>query len=326
MPNGDWVAVFGNGYKSFSNKAMLFIANLSTGALTKINTGAGGSNENGLATPRLVIDATGTIRGAYAGDLLGNLWKFDFKSSGVSVAFSGSALFTAKDGTTPQPITVQPDITAHPEGGTMVTFGTGKLFEKNDAASNAIQAMYGIWDKTGIKGVTPTVVSDATTLVTQTQTSLGSGLTILSNNNVDWATKRGWVIKLAAGERVTIDPAMVYSTVFYTTITPTGATDPCSVSGSSTNWLFNAITGGAINSITFDTNKNGSIDAGDVKASGMTVPLTFGSTILRRKGGIAIVQPSADGGGGPGPGPAIGNANLPPIPALRLWRQILGKN
>ncbi len=324
MPNGEWVAVFGNGYESASKKAILFIANLKTGALTKVDTGAGGSGApNGLATPRLVVDATGTVTGAYAGDLLGNLWKFNFTSSGASIGFAGSPLFQAKNGSIVQPITVQPDITPHPEGGTMVTFGTGKLFEVDDPSTTSIQTIYGIWDKTGIPSVLATTVSSSLSLVQQTQSSVGTGLTLLSNNSVDWATKRGWYINLSAGERVTIDPATVYNTVFYTTITPGSVTDPCLTSGTSMNMLFNAITGGAINSITFDTNKNGSVEVTDIKASGMSVPLTFGSTILRRKGGVAIVQPGADGtidskGGAP--------ANLPRIPALRLWRQILGRN
>lgn len=324
LPNDDWVAIFGNGYESASNKAILFIANLRTGALTKINTGAGGpTTPNGLATPRLVIDDTGTIKAAYAGDLLGNMWKFDFTSSGGSVAFSGSRLFQAKDSSNKvQPITVQPDIISHPEGGTIVTFGTGKLFESNDPFSVDTQTIYGIWDKTGISSVTPTTISDTSSLVRQTQSSVGAGLTLLSNNTVDWATKRGWYINLTAGERVTIDPAVIYTSVFYTTITPGSVNDPCVTSGKSMNLLFDPITGGAINSITLDTNKNGTVEVTDIKASGMEVPLTFGSTLLRRKGGVAIIQPGADGTLKDDPPPA----DLPPIPALRLWRQILGKN
>ena len=333
MPNGDWVAIFGNGYESASKKAMLFIVNLSTGAISKVNTGAGSSTSpNGLATPRLVIDATGTISSAYAGDLLGNMWKFDFTTSGASIAFSGSSLFQAKDASNkPQPITVQPDLIAHPKGGTMVTFGTGKLFETDDPATTDIQSIYGIWDKTGIYGVTPSRVSGLSSLVQQTQTTIATGLTLLSNNTVDYTTKRGWYINLPAGERVTIDPAVIYTAVLYTTITPGSVTDPCITSGTSMNLLFDPITGGRINAITFDTDKSGVIDSSDVKASGMKIPLTFGTTILRRKGGIALAQPGADGTFGNGGGGLVatdpfGKANLPPIPALRLWRQILGRN
>ncbi|MFZ6674978.1 pilus assembly protein [Undibacterium sp. Xuan67W] len=328
-PNGDWVAVFGNGYESNSKRAMLFIVNLSTGAITKVDTGVGSAAlPNGLATPRLVIDSNSTISAAYAGDLQGNLWKFDFTPSGASVAFSGSRLYQAVMSGKAQPITVQPDLYLHPLGGLIVTFGTGKLFESTDPSIVDIQSIYGVWDNSGIPNVTPTTIGSLSSLVQQTFSPAGTGLTLLSNNSVNWATKRGWYINLAAGERVVIDPEVVYTAVAYTTIIPGGSTDPCITDGTSVNLVIDAVTGGATPFKAFDTNHDNVIDASDVTASGVAGPLTFGNTILRKKGGVISYQTDTKGnltGGTPvGTGGNLGGAQQ--IPSLRLWRQILGKD
>ena len=81
LNNGVWTAVSGNGYNSASEQAQLFIINLATGALIKkFDTGVG--SENGLATP-LLVDTNGDFSYdyAYAGDLQGNVWKFDLTDS-----------------------------------------------------------------------------------------------------------------------------------------------------------------------------------------------------------------------------------------------------
>ncbi|WP_417521983.1 pilus assembly protein, partial [Marinobacter sp.] len=109
LENGKWVALFGNGYNGDSNKSSLFIVDLATGALIKeLNTGAGSAaNPNGLAAAGTASfpDADAITRYAYAGDLLGNLWRFNLK--GDASGWSVEKLLTAQ---TPagnsQPITV----------------------------------------------------------------------------------------------------------------------------------------------------------------------------------------------------------------------------
>ncbi|MFZ6816529.1 pilus assembly protein [Undibacterium sp. Rencai35W] len=323
--NGDWVAVFGNGYESNSKRAILFMVNLSTGVITKVDTGVGSNSlPNGLATPRLVIDENSTIVAAYAGDLQGNLWKFDFGTSGTTVAFSGTRLFQAVSSGKAQPITVQPDLYPHPLGGLIVTFGTGKLFETADPSITDTQSIYGIWDNSGIANVTASTVAGQSNLVQQTLSSVGTGLTLLSNNSVDWNSKRGWYINLAPSERIIIDPEVVYRTVFYTTVIPGSATDPCITDGTSVTMVIDPITGGAVNRTVLDTNKDNKVDATDIKASGISGSLTFGNTILRKKGGVKMYK--ADTGGKIIGGSKAEDAAPDSIPTLRLWRQILGKD
>src|SRR5262249_36270645 len=164
MHNGQWAAVFGNGYNSTgTGHAVLFIRNIQTGAsIAKIDTGVGSvGTPNGLATPAVIdIDSDGIVDYAYAGDLLGNMWKFDLTNGTASnwrVSYTDASsnpapLFQAKDanGNT-QPITERPQVGFGPGGnGLIVLFGTGKFIEASDRTVDTTnprpQSFYGIFD------------------------------------------------------------------------------------------------------------------------------------------------------------------------------------
>jgi type IV pilus assembly protein PilY1 len=123
---------------------------MQTGAVVKsIQVPTAGAN--GLGGVYLLRNAE--VYAAYAGDLQGNLWRFDFgdgaDTSSWKVSFNGQPLFRALDATgTPQPITASPMVIAHPNQGYVVLFGTGKLFDESDATSTALRAFYGVWDDT----------------------------------------------------------------------------------------------------------------------------------------------------------------------------------
>ena len=88
-----WMAVFGNGYNSTAGIGKLFLLDINGGIdgwdddeIIKISTGQGVKSApdvqaglpNGIGTPALVDDdANGTADRAYAGDLFGNLYRFD---------------------------------------------------------------------------------------------------------------------------------------------------------------------------------------------------------------------------------------------------------
>ena len=161
------VAIFGNGYNSESGNAVLYVLDVQTGKLIrKIDTGV--SLDNGLSTPALIdVNLDRCVDYAYAGDLKGNLWKFDLTAEnpdnwgvaygvdknqdGVIDAKYGdepAALFQAID----QPITGRPDVmkminTCEPQApGYMVVFGTGKYLGPSDRRQNGLQSIYGLWD------------------------------------------------------------------------------------------------------------------------------------------------------------------------------------
>jgi len=157
------VVLFGNGYASENGTAVLYILDPRTGdLLKKIDTGAGPLN--GLSTPTPVdVDADLRVDYVYAGDLRGNLWKFDLTAESYTdwqVAFCADPdglnhcvdaesvqprpLFSTY---TNQPITGAPDVTPHIAGtGYMVVFGTGKYLSSADITSQIPQSLYGIWD------------------------------------------------------------------------------------------------------------------------------------------------------------------------------------
>ncbi|MES2076943.1 MAG: PilC/PilY family type IV pilus protein [Pseudomonadota bacterium] len=109
---------------------------------------------NALGPPALAADADGALRYAYAGDLQGNLWRFDFSagapwSGAVGPGAGRTPLFVARDaGGERQPISQQPRLAYASGGGYLVLFGTGRLIEQADRlpARYAQQSWYGIVD------------------------------------------------------------------------------------------------------------------------------------------------------------------------------------
>ena len=179
LNNKRWAVVLGNGVNSFYERPVLLIQYLDGDRkLLRIVANATASASNGLAPPRLVdLNANGTIDIAYAGDLQGQLWKFDLSSKsdadwGVS-AWDGATqpckdsttckpLFVARDAaSTVQPITTAPLIMAHPMGGIQVMFGTGQNIQPSDPANAAVQSIYSVWDKSTFNTITEGPDKDA---------------------------------------------------------------------------------------------------------------------------------------------------------------------
>jgi hypothetical protein len=161
------VVIFPNGYNSPRGRAVLYILDAISGKLIrKIDTGANG--DNGLSIPALIdTDFDRRIDYAYAGDLLGNLWKFDLTAGspdqwGVAygVDRNGDGLIDASQGDSPwplfsaenQPITARPDVIfarnacAPDAPGYLVLFGTGRFLGVSDRKNVYPQSIYGIWD------------------------------------------------------------------------------------------------------------------------------------------------------------------------------------
>lgn len=296
LNTGAWAAVFSNGYNnseadgspSTSGTAILYIVDLATGNLIKkLDTQAGSAaTPNGLATPTLIdIDGDGDVDYVYAGDLLGNMWKFDLCNAGGSgcssnttgwkVAFGTTAaplpLFVAKDSSdNRQPITSAVEVSRHFSGdGFQLYFGTGKYLESSDIATTGSQTFYSLWDM----DVSPSTISGRSALQEQTITSnttlSGKQYRTTSSNSVAWlapvvagGTKRGWFMDLpASGERVVSEPALYDNRILFTTLIPDSAV--CGSGGK--GWLMelDARTGAALIGPTFDVDGDGDVDTDD---------------------------------------------------------------
>ncbi|MGH8543454.1 MAG: pilus assembly protein [Gammaproteobacteria bacterium] len=257
LHNGQWAAVFGNGYNntgadgltttSATGNAVLYIVDIKTGELIKkIDTGVGKAQDpktavladqrpNGLATPA-PIDTNGDsiVDYIYAGDLFGNLWKFDVSSSNENswqvLGPSGGPLFVACAGTGTQcttagasnlrqPITTRPQVGRHPTkaNGFMVYFGTGKYFETGDSSplAQTTQTFYGVWDQN--QSSPSTTLGRTNLLQQQIVKEISQGfdtstppdgtdddffdLRVTTDNPIDWDTPpssphRGWYMDL----------------------------------------------------------------------------------------------------------------------------------
>lgn len=298
MANGKWVAVIGNGYQSVDHEAVLYILDLETGSVIKeFRTGAFGSagSTNGLSTPRMAdFDGDKIIDAIYAGDLQGNMWKFDVSSSSASswnVAFSGKPLFTACNsssctGSDYQPITMQPVVIMGDHGKPIVLFGTGKYFEKGDNTDlSQIQTFYGIQDDK----VTP--VSSRSKLVEQniiqelsaSAANLKNSIRTTTTNQVKYPVQKGWFMDFDStafpGERMVAEPLARNGRIIFATLVPEA--DPCSFGG--TSWIMEvyAQSGSRLDVSPFDYNEDGKLTVGGdgIDTDGDGDPDTLGSGI-----------------------------------------------
>lgn len=279
-----WVAIFGNGYASGDN-VKLFVVDLATGTLLKaINTGVSGV-DNGLATPVPVDINNDRISDyVYAGDLKGNLWKFDLTgatTSSWSVAYTDSSgipkpLYKFVDASgNAQPVTSRPSVGVHPAGGNIIYVGTGKYFELSDAvvpASPQIQDFYGIRDNgsafTGRDKLLTQTIEFEGTATTKDGSTTSSKIRVVSNNGTNSPPDYGWHLRLlpptntATGERVVSQPVLRNGRIIFATIIPSN--NICGFGGSSFLMELDAINGGRIADPTLDTNNDGKVDYLDV--------------------------------------------------------------
>ena len=292
--DGRWRAITGNGYNSANGHAVLLLVDLESGAISRIDTGVGSTGSpNGLSSVAVVsTQDNGVADLAYAGDLYGNLWKFDLSAAtptGWTVAYGTAAsrlpLFSAASG---QAITARPDVTRFPKGGYLVAVGSGRYVDIGDNAAGSTQAIYGIWDNGA-------VVTQASL---QTQSIVGTGLGVsgntyrLSTHAVGPATdaavagdnaisladyyssRKGWKLNLpVAGERVVTEAAIRNGRLVISSLIP--STVVCTFGGD--GWIIDVDVSTGNRSAALDTNNDGLIDAGDYLGGTMVSGVKVGA-------------------------------------------------
>ena len=279
-----WGVVVSNGYNSAQDNAVLYVMNVADGSLIKALPASDNiATPNGLSSP-FVADVDGDLIAdyAYAGDLHGNLWRFDLIGTSLTataaadnfrVAFGGRPLYTAQasslaPGTANlvQPITASPSVVAHPSGtGHLVLFGTGKYLEASDALANTSKAMtlYGIWDRqTDGAAASSTPVLTIANLQQQTlgtdqrisyTSSAGSSVSSTANTisttsvSYDATTatngKQGWYLNLPLnGELVINKPQLFSGTLLMSSLIP--STDACTAGVTTYLYALDPYTGG----------------------------------------------------------------------------------
>ncbi|MCB1703928.1 MAG: hypothetical protein KDI17_03645 [Halioglobus sp.] len=221
LNDGDWYVITGNGFSSVNGVAILYLVNLEDLTVTKLSTSSGSAaSPNGLSSPGLLdTNRDGAVDYAYAGDIDGNLWKFDLSSESANswaVAYSGTPLHpTAGDQSIIQP----PQIARHPQNGYMLYFATGRLLSNADLTNTSVQSLYGIWDS----GNTPPDAGNQA-LLTQTwdgpktydypigeSTTATQTIAIYNEDagDPDWETHHGWKVDFPAEGYRVLQPIQV---------------------------------------------------------------------------------------------------------------------
>lgn len=271
----------GNGYNSTDGKAVLYIINPISGAILQTHT-VSEVGANGLSSPSLWdTNNDGYQDVAYAGDIKGNLWKFDLvvRSGGLTAPVklhSGNGVATA--------ITMAPAIMKHPVRGQMVTFVTGRMLSQLDRDDGeTLHYAYGVWDGAG---ATQTEIVEQTLTAHTTAAPASLRLRTASKNAVNWTTAKGWKTRLpTGGERVIGDGAFILNGVFQffstnPTASPTG-TPP------GENWWMqlDGLTGGAIPNPVFDLNDDKRFGTEDMVAVTVGTEVTYVPPVGRFMGG-----------------------------------------
>jgi type IV pilus assembly protein PilY1 len=324
-----------DGGSTACGRAVLYVLDIATGRLiAKLDTETGRSQDprqpsdvsarepNGLSQPtvvgRVLTGSDGNPLGggdliatvAYAGDLFGNLWRFDLTGLAEgSTAGRTTRIFQARGpGGEVQPITAAPALAPHPTGvGTLVLFGTGRYLGQPDVTDLSVQTFYGLWDQGGTGLVSADDLLEQELLRTDLQ-AVGDGSSIAptlgrtsTRNSIDWSANSGWRLDLigpggAQGERVVSAAQLRGDRVIFVSLIP--EPDPCKAGGFS--WV-NAVafaSGSALDESPFDFDLNGTFDSADLLDTDEESPVA-GTSMRLAAGGIyssptALVLPGGE--------------------------------
>jgi type IV pilus assembly protein PilY1 len=293
LHDGKWAVIFGNGLGSATGDAGIFVMTIdaSTGARSfyYLSTGTGStSTPNGIAYASPAdLDGDHITDYVYAGDLQGNLWRFDLTSNSESSwAVSPGPLFRTAAG---QPITTAIAIASGaPSVGMqaqlMLLFGTGQktplTMTSPTTYASGTQGLYGVWDwnlgawnahasvqyasltasasglSTSNNYLTPSNLQQQTVTVN----SVTQDREITTNSTVCWAgqtscptnNKFGWYMNLpGAQEQIVYSPALVLQALTVNSVVPASSSVTSCAPPTDTgfSYVVDAMTGGAFNTV-----------------------------------------------------------------------------
>ncbi|XAH23331.1 PilC/PilY family type IV pilus protein [Xylophilus sp. GW821-FHT01B05] len=281
-----WVVILTSGYNNSDGYGYLYFLDPKTGSLLeKVKTGVASS---GLAhAAGYVRDYTdGTADAIYAGDLNGQVWRFDVSGSGVYPAPLLMANLTNASGTA-EPVTTQPLIEIHPTTRKRyVMLGSGQMLASSDVNSSTPQTFYALLDGTAAAFNTAALLPSGVSFPLKR-----SNLTALTNLTLPAtfsSTSMGWYVDLGVDSstgtawRVIVNPTAGSGLVAFaaTLTTP----DACSPSGTSRLYVLNFGTGQSslLNNVAYIPYTGAITDMAFVSANGTTrlvVGLNDGSVL-----------------------------------------------
>lgn len=348
LHDGKWAVIFGNGFGSSTGDAGIFIMLLDSNGGTQasntyyLSTHQAAGAKDGIAyVSSADLDGDHITDYVYAGDLLGNIWRFDLTSAAeTSWAALSTPLFTAPAG---QPITTKVQVIGVPQGSgpmrLMIDFGTGQKFPPTTLVSTTYQtgtqSLYGVWDwnlaawngKSSTKYLSMAAGSPVpsnsiltpTNLISQTLTVVGNGSLDITSNTVCWAgtttcasnnVQFGFQVALPGTQEQIVFNPLIYQNalIVNTTIPAVNTPSSCTINHDTGNTLaISLLNGGSLGSSTggsFFKNTTDTSSAGS-QSNGTGTPF------IAQAGGntYILTQTLGDGafqvapGAGPAPGP-----------------------
>jgi type IV pilus assembly protein PilY1 len=245
---GQWGIIFGNGLNSKNGDPGIFVALLNptgppsllyfsaTGVASSSNTNASATGNGITSVAAADVDSDHVVDFVYAGDMKGNLWRFDLTSTSTLVWKTTAPTLVFKE-PNHNPISTQVTVSTWRSIGTVLgqttraperiilNFGTGQQFpQQTDSPATyatGAQYLYGIWDgnfaawNSGNNGKpiqpiiaspSPQTIADTTTLQKQTVTQNDSFTPVIrtvdpQKNPICWAdvsgcSQYGWFMPL----------------------------------------------------------------------------------------------------------------------------------
>jgi type IV pilus assembly protein PilY1 len=231
---GEWLVVVPSGYDNPSGIGKLYFLRARDGHLEfSMSTGFGSSG-----APAGLAQAAGytqdfrnqLLEQIYAGDLFGNLWRFDVSDPNPANWTVGQLAQLVDANGVAQPVTTPPEIKIDPSNGVdrWIFVGTGRLLDDSDLTTPAIaqqETLYAIRDGTDTTPVTPLPVP-ALSRSTLGMVAIPHGSSI---NNFGLAAKpdKGWFDDLPTNpnQRIVVPPQAAAGVIGYIGTSP--QIDPC---------------------------------------------------------------------------------------------------
>lgn len=314
-----WVVLVTSGYNNPTGIGHLYVLNAATGALLETLSTTAGSP----STPSGLAQATGytkdvtdnTVEQVYAGDLLGNVWRFDL--SGATGSYPAPTLFAQLTDASGkgQPITTAPrielDLSSTQLGTRRWVFvGTGQALDASDLSNTQQQTMYALRDGDNNSPSTTGLPITRSTTTLHKVTDLTHGVTVADSD-------AGWYYDLtgSAGtnggtERIVVNPDAAAGTYVLAWATMTPSSDPCAL-------------GGNIYAVAFGSGGSVLLDSAGNPMAYMNVPTApTGVEQVQLPGTNQISILYGQTQGQPGVGKE-GGGPTSPIPSRVNWREVL---
>lgn len=339
--NGQWGFVFGNGLNSTNGVAGIYVLMIDPATRVQtvyfLGTGSGSpgaSNGISYVTPA-DLDADHVVDYVYAGDIRGNMWRFDLldatPSSWAVSRFGKSTatpLFSTVAG---QPISTKPMVVIAPAktgfSRVMVDFGTGnktpRTLSSGITYAAGTQSLYGIWDwdmanwntrassgamRAALPG--PITISGANLQAQTISTIIGTTIyRTVTSNAVCWSgstdcasanNKNGWYINFpGAGEQLVYNPVLFQGVLTLSSTIPANNTPTnCGTASDRAGDLaISPATGGSFNQSSFSDARGNFVTYGGAVVSGVVTTGVGSPSFVVAGGNAFILQQTTDGVG-----------------------------